>query len=333
MLDTGKMAVVLRTKQFKILAVLAVFCIIAIIFIMKKDAKDATRGIVHRRMVDHSSMNLNRSMSEDLEKKHGLKALKSRDATIFVDDLGRVRIPPDDIIELMKYRDLEELYHRYLESIQIPCTRQVHLGSFEDGGYDLCEHPKVIPSKPCMVYSFGVRDDFSFDEQLSSNYGCEIHSFDPANGMKDHQHSTNVYFHSMGLSNKDEIINGNWKMRTLKTIKKELGHTDSNISIMKIDIEGGEWTALPEILDSGTLLGVKQLIMEFHSWVDLHPFTVDGRNVKDYSQHLKVLKRIYDEGFRIFFFKRFPAKCCIFTDEFNMDRVGCHEVHLMRISG
>ena len=105
-----------------------------------------------------------------------------------------------------------------------------------------------------------------------------------------------------------------------------------HIEIMKLDIEAGEWTALPEMLKSGTLKGVKQLIMEFHSWVDLPPWNIDHRNRKDYRQHLNVLRDLYDEGFRIFFFKRFPAKCCFFDDEFGVKRVGCHEIHLMRIN-
>lgn len=248
-----------------------------------------------------------------------------------MDEIGRVRIPPANIVELMQFRDLEEQYHRYLESIQVPCTRQIHLGNHQDGGYDLCENPNVVPQKPCLVYSFGVRNDFSFDERLSQVYGCDVHSFDPANGMVDHQHSSSVYFHSMGLWKADEVLNDNWKMRTIDSIKTELGHTKADVALMKIDIEGGEWNALPQMLSSGALKGVKQLIMEFHSWVDLPPWTLDHRDKEHYKHHLNVLRDLYNEGFRIFFFKRFPAACCLYVDEFNIHRVGCHEIHLMRV--
>ena len=47
--------------------------------------------------------------------------------------------------------------------------------------------------------------------------------------MADHQHSAAVYFHSMGLWNKDEVINTNWKMRTLNSIKNELQHQQVRI--------------------------------------------------------------------------------------------------------
>ena len=44
---------------------------------------------------------------------------KSRGATIFTDKEGSIRIPSDVILELMEFRDLEELYHRYSPSIRI----------------------------------------------------------------------------------------------------------------------------------------------------------------------------------------------------------------------
>lgn len=99
---------------------------------------------------------------------------------------------------------------------------------------------------------------------------------------------------------------------------------------MKIDIEGAEWVALPEMLSSGVFNGVKQLIMEFHSWVDLPPWQLDHRNKNDYRQHLNVLRGLYEEGFRIFFFKRFPGQCCLYEDEFGTYRTGCHEIHMLR---
>lgn len=99
---------------------------------------------------------------------------------------------------------------------------------------------------------------------------------------------------------------------------------------MKIDIEGAEWKAIPEMLKTGALSRVRQLIMEFHSWVDFPPWQLDHRSKGDYRSHLQVLRALYDEGFKIFFFKRFPGACCLYTDEFDIRRTGCHEIHLMR---
>ena len=104
-----------------------------------------------------------------------------------------------------------------------------------------------------------------------------------------------------------------------------------SIDLMKIDIEAGEWPALPEMLSSGVLKEVKQLIMEFHSWVDLPPWNIDHRDKTAYTHHLQVLRDLYHADFRIFFFNRFPAKCCMYKDEFGIERFGCHEIHLMKV--
>lgn len=42
-----------------------------------------------------------------------------------------------------------------------------------------------------------------------------------SNSMPDHQHSPNVTFHSLGISSD----NNNKKIKTLGTIRKQLGHT------------------------------------------------------------------------------------------------------------
>ena len=47
------------------------------------------------------------------------------------------------------------LFFRYVESIQVRCRSQIHLGNELDGGYHVCEDTEVAPIKPCLVYSFG----------------------------------------------------------------------------------------------------------------------------------------------------------------------------------
>ena len=52
-----------------------------------------------------------------------------------------------------------------------------------DGAYDLCIEDQfwpVLKSKDykCLMYSFGVGGDFTFDDAVAQR-GCEVHSFDP----------------------------------------------------------------------------------------------------------------------------------------------------------
>jgi len=49
-----------------------------------------------------------------------------------------------------------------------------------------------------------------------------------------------------------------------------LGHT--RIHVLKMDIEGAEYTVLEHALKTGVLRRVDQLLIEFHHWME--PFTV-----------------------------------------------------------
>jgi len=56
-------------------------------------------------------------------------------------------------------------------------------GMIGDGAYDLCIEEQFWPLKnskdyKCLMYSFGVGNDFSFDDEMAKK-GCEVHSFDP----------------------------------------------------------------------------------------------------------------------------------------------------------
>jgi hypothetical protein len=135
------------------------------------------------------------------------------------------------------------------------------------GQKTVCLDPQVAP-KPneCLVYSFGIDNEWSFDEQMEL-YGCEVFSFDPSMGVENHNHSRSIHFYNWGLGNKDEYDNNlNWTIRSLSSIYKTLSiiHGNKVIDYLKIDIEYSEWLALPQIIESGILSNVRQLGMEIH---------------------------------------------------------------------
>lgn len=70
------------------------------------------------------------------------------------------------------------------------------------------------------------------------------------------------------------------------------------IDILKLDIEGAEWTVLPDLFSSGTLNNVKQLVIEIH-FGSKHFFHTNWGLVSPKDQ-LKVLRLLYDGGFRMF---------------------------------
>ena len=64
------------------------------------------------------------------------------------------------------------------------------------------------------------------------------------------------------------------------------------IDILKVDIEYAEWDAFEDLVTSGLLKNVKQLVAEFHAWAD-HPFA--------YVRFYRILTAIENVGFEKWF--------------------------------
>ena len=76
---------------------------------------------------------------------------------------------------------------------QYHCTQSEYLGgrnkvAYGDGAYDLCTEKQFWPfpdeksKTKCLVYSFGIANDFTFDDVMAKR-GCEVHSFDPSESI------------------------------------------------------------------------------------------------------------------------------------------------------
>ncbi|KAL5022769.1 hypothetical protein ScPMuIL_001924 [Solemya velum] len=145
------------------------------------------------------------------------------------------------------------------------CKHQVRIGNSGDGGWDVCDDKAYKPKKPCLVYSFGINRDYSFDDGIVERYGCEVHSFDPTMYTREHKLAPNVWFHPIGLAGRNGKMDKMGPIRTLGSIRKLLNHTHKAIDILKIDIEGMEWESFREMTKSDVLSDIRQLAIEFHS--------------------------------------------------------------------
>jgi hypothetical protein len=108
----------------------------------------------------------------------------------------------------------------------------------------------------------------SFDESMEK-YGCQVYSFDPSMGSKDHNRTEKIHFYNIGLSGVDGLHpTKGWNMKTASSIYDMLATSHGSsavINILKMDIELSEWEAIPQMLRSGFLSNkVKQLAVEIH---------------------------------------------------------------------
>lgn len=148
---------------------------------------------------------------------------------------------------------------------QMSCPDVERVGHIGDGGKWLCALTSLTSmSRPCLVYSYGISTDASFEYTLASA-GCVIHAFDPSVGDVPAVHkSSRITFHKQGLANHTGYSSSLMIVEHLIDTMTRLNH--SYIDILKVDVEGAEWSVFAELfghLTSSTPL-FGQLLIELH---------------------------------------------------------------------
>ncbi len=164
--------------------------------------------------------------------------------------------------------------------------RNTFVGSKKYGGWfvDLKDL-----NKKSIVYSFGIGEDISFDLDLIKKINCKIYAFDPTpkslEWLKSQKLPENFNYFKYGIAhynggmdffppeNENYVShtpikinnNGNKKpievpVYKIKSIMKKFGH--NKIDLLKMDIEGGEYKVLENILEDK--ININQILVEFH---------------------------------------------------------------------
>ncbi len=185
-----------------------------------------------------------------------------------------------------------ETFREFFPGLNDAKAETVYCG--EDAGFQIV--PAFLQRKESLIaYSFGIGFDFSFEMELTQKYGMEVYAFDPSPGvveeMKRHELPDKLKYYPYGLSNEDALKTfycpspgtdyseyfapwtGNDKTQMqvyrLSTLMEKFGH--DHLDILKMDIEGSEFFALPDILDMGIVFD--QLCIETHTRI--FPDSVD----------------------------------------------------------
>jgi len=105
-----------------------------------------------------------------------------------------------------------------------------------DGQKAVCIQPSSIAPPPgaCIVYSIGIYNEWSFDDDMEL-YGCSVYAFDPS--MKDEEdrfdRSSKIHFYKIGLGALNETNFKRWKMLTVGSIRRLLGHQSSSHRLLE----------------------------------------------------------------------------------------------------
>lgn len=188
-------------------------------------------------------------------------------------------------------RDLARVSRRALRSVvgrDLFYRRELNAPRLWLGNGDAkwCVCPEGL-GRQSVVYSFGVGEDISFEQGLIERFDVRVDAFEPTPRSLAWTESQTLprqfILHKFGLATWDgtalfrppsnpthvsySIVRGDSDqsairapVHRLKTIAAMLGH--SHIDLLKMDIEGAEYAALPDCLASG--LPINQLLVEFH---------------------------------------------------------------------
>mmetsp|Transcript_6186 Transcript_6186/g.16490 ORF Transcript_6186/g.16490 Transcript_6186/m.16490 type:complete len:339 (-) Transcript_6186:24-1040(-) len=190
-----------------------------------------------------------------------------------------------------------------------PCLIE-RLGRIGDGGKYVCNVEQMRQNardsnRPCLIYSLGSNGDYSFEQAVHARMPeCEIFTFDPTVNQTRSPPPPYIKFLPWGITGSDNIdpalIFGarameGAKMYKLRTIMRLLGHTDREIDIFKIDIEGSEYKVFDDLY-ADDLFPFRQILIELHvparsgplhAFLRRHGYAITHRE-PNYAQHLQL---------------------------------------------
>ncbi|KAH9499998.1 hypothetical protein Btru_076130 [Bulinus truncatus] len=160
--------------------------------------------------------------------------------------------------------------HSNLDTVNVLCRRTFRMGNLGDGGWEVWTTLTSGPGSPASSTPSASTTTSPSTTTRPRMYGCHVYSFDPSMSKEKDQFDRcdisviQCPLHKIGLDGKTYVNNRNWSMYTLQDIRRKLGHQNSRIDVIKMDIENSEWPALPEMLASGQLSDVNQFLVEYH---------------------------------------------------------------------
>ena len=87
----------------------------------------------------------------------------------------------DRLLKNITQSEAELRFHSLVNTLHVNCTKYMRrMGNTGDEGWDICIPGPYNPKSNCLVYSFGINKDFSFDDAMGKQYRCIVKAFDPS---------------------------------------------------------------------------------------------------------------------------------------------------------
>ena len=209
-----------------------------------------------------------------------------------IDKLSKYSVSADQLHNDTKNaKYVQDFFHGFIQNPHLSFCKEIkrfggrylRFCKYFDGQKYVCmdNFIKDIASSECLIYSFGVANDWTF-EDIMDELGCKVYAFD---GMVNYpkRRGKNIHFENIFIGSENSKIKNT---QTIPTILNRYGHTNTRISYLKMDIEGHEMQVLPKALDEGTLTNVQQIGMEYH-------INDDAKKTDIFT---RFLRKLYFEG-------------------------------------
>lgn len=154
------------------------------------------------------------------------------------------------------------------------CPHEIErVGRLGDGGKWTCGMSRYEASSkktPCVVYSFGVQNESSFEEEVLKRTSCDVFGLDfsvdefsPQVQQLPRDMRERAHFLRAGISGVSDL-SANPPFYNIQDLMEVNGH--DYVDILKMDIEGFEFDALQSLVReyAGQALPIGQLQVEIH---------------------------------------------------------------------
>ena len=228
------------------------------------------------------------------------------------------------------------------------CKTKRLFGREHNGGWFVCgdELPNAVKGEKCIIYSYGLGADWSFDNAAEVEAGCEVHGFDPSGllwrqGMHGRDYSGIDYaaqypskkkiFHNWGLGVVEKALypigtvpqewpglgdpqlsksnSEPWLLKSIQQTMIDLGHVDTGLSILKIDTEGSEWDAITAFFSNENILKMIAAGRLRQLLIEWH---WDPDSTARNQRHAMILRKVEELGFRPWYVNRHEgSECCL----------------------
>lgn len=181
------------------------------------------------------------------------------------------------------------------------CPMQRYPPGNVDGGKYVCS-PEKFP-KGCVIYSIGSEGNYLFEAALSK-FGCEIHTFD-CFGDYGGNAPQGTTFHKWCVGGRDYTDGAGRVFLTIPTMMSRLGH--HRVDYLKMDVEGGEYFAVPQ------LLALPKERRPIQLGLEIHPISSfwEQRTHATMRATTELMLTIDDLGYRLVSREdNYQAKCC-----------------------